>query len=49
MFSDSETAGPDFKYTWKRAKVDGSYAEFKNSLSQRDINRAKLTKLLGYW
>lgn len=49
MFSDSETAGPDFKYTWNRAKVDGGYAEFKNSLSQRDINRAKLTKLLGYW
>ncbi|PAL01077.1 peptidase M10 [Lentilactobacillus parakefiri] len=50
MESDSETKGSDFKYSWSRPIiVNNNFAIFQNKLSSRDINRAHLTKILGYW
>ncbi|MCH4165639.1 MAG: matrixin family metalloprotease [Lentilactobacillus diolivorans] len=49
MYTDSETAGSTIKYGWQQGKNTGSFAEFTNTVSQRDINRAKLAENLGYW
>ena len=50
MASEFESAGSDFKYTWTDYKVvDNSFAILTGKLSTRDINRAKLTKSIGYW
>lgn len=50
MEADSGTKSGDAKYSWSQSKVvNDDYAIFQNKLSSRDINRAKLTKILGYW
>ncbi len=50
MEADSGTKSGDAKYSWHSTKVvDDSYAIFTDKLSSRDINRAKLTRILGYW
>ncbi|WP_367304568.1 M57 family metalloprotease [Lentilactobacillus parabuchneri] len=50
MAADSGTKSGDAKYSWDNLKVvNNDFAEFQNQLSTRDINRAKLTKVLGYW
>lgn len=50
MEADSGTKSGDAKYTWSSTKVvNDDYAIFEDKLSSRDINRAKLTKVLGYW
>ncbi|GAD16470.1 matrixin family metalloprotease [Lentilactobacillus otakiensis] len=50
MEADSGTKSGDAKYSWSQSKVvNDDYAIFQNKLSSRDINRAKLTRILGYW
>lgn len=50
MASESETAGADFKYSWRDYRLsDNSFAILTDKLSSRDINRAKLTRVIGYW
>lgn len=50
MYAQSGDSSSSIKYTWTTSKKgNGSFAGFTNKLSSRDINRAKLTKLLGYW
>ncbi|MCT3400669.1 matrixin family metalloprotease [Lentilactobacillus hilgardii] len=50
MYAQSGESADSIKYSWTTSKTgNGSFAGFTNKLSNRDINRAKLTKLLGYW
>ncbi len=50
MYAQSGSSSSGLKYSWTSSKAgDGTIAQFTNVPSSRDINRAKLTKLLGYW
>ncbi|GEP24197.1 hypothetical protein [Lentilactobacillus diolivorans] len=50
MFAQNGSASSDAKYGWQTGKNgNDTFAGLTNVLSNRDINRAKLTKLLGYW
>ncbi|GHP13085.1 hypothetical protein YK48G_05100 [Lentilactobacillus fungorum] len=50
MASEFESASSDFKYSWNNYKdKQASFAILTDQLSTRDINRAKLTKIIGYW
>ncbi|MFD1124258.1 matrixin family metalloprotease [Lentilactobacillus raoultii] len=50
MYAQSGERSGSIKYSWTTAKKgNGTFAGFTNVLSERDVNRAKLTKLLGYW
>lgn len=50
MYAQSGDSSSSIKYSWTTSKAgNGTVAALTNVLSTRDVNRAKLTKLLGYW
>ncbi len=50
MYAQSGSSSNSIKYSWTSSKAGkGTVAALTNVLSTRDVNRTKLTKLLGYW